>query len=568
MKRILLIALALICGICHAQTFKVQNLDVLGTSAFAVRPTFNGNTPWDSGNFNPSSYATLSGPAFTGLPTAPTQAQFDNSTKIATDTFVQRALGNDQSIIELGSSTTLTASESGSYIVMNTAGTATLPAISSMTPASVFYFTSSTGGASVKTSGSDLIYVGSQTLSTLLVNPGDSVMISTDGGNWIAKIVAHQHCLNVMDYGGNNIAGANNDAAFTAALNAQGYSNQKCIYFPAGYYNFSSSGLSYTLPNGSVSLTIEGDGSQVSNLYWASGSGLTVTSGGLSQNNSVHIRGLSFLTGSAGTNTAIFLDNTASSGQPVPSVTSDFTDVTVGTTAGSNYWAFGISANNWSFINFNSVTVYGGSGGGDLPGYTGEGVGIALTATAPPFGVVYNVVGGQFNYLEYGISYGANIQGLAVSQTNFVGGKIGIYVPAVSGTTQLTVIGSQFNDSDYGILDQSGVAATMIENNLFIIPEPTSSNAGISLQKEFESIISGNVFQRAGAAATGTNGVVIGSNSGADGVITGNVFYNLQSAVVLGSTSSGMNVQSNAYSGNSTNVANSGTGNTVGGGSP
>jgi hypothetical protein len=35
-------------------------------AAFAQRPTFNGNTPWDSGNFTPSNYALLAGATFTG----------------------------------------------------------------------------------------------------------------------------------------------------------------------------------------------------------------------------------------------------------------------------------------------------------------------------------------------------------------------------------------------------------------------------------------------------------------------------------------------------------------------
>jgi hypothetical protein len=52
MKRIFLIALALISGICSAQTFTVNNLAVNGVSTFANRPTFNGNTPWDSGNLS------------------------------------------------------------------------------------------------------------------------------------------------------------------------------------------------------------------------------------------------------------------------------------------------------------------------------------------------------------------------------------------------------------------------------------------------------------------------------------------------------------------------------------
>lgn len=43
-------------------------LQVNGSSSFLVRPTFNGNTPWDSGNFTPANYALLASPNFSGTP--------------------------------------------------------------------------------------------------------------------------------------------------------------------------------------------------------------------------------------------------------------------------------------------------------------------------------------------------------------------------------------------------------------------------------------------------------------------------------------------------------------------
>jgi hypothetical protein len=54
-----------------AQTFKVNNLNVTGTSTFASRPTFNSNTPYDTGNLTIANYATLASPVFTGTPTVP-----------------------------------------------------------------------------------------------------------------------------------------------------------------------------------------------------------------------------------------------------------------------------------------------------------------------------------------------------------------------------------------------------------------------------------------------------------------------------------------------------------------
>ena len=76
--------------------------------------------------------------------------------------------------------------------------------------------------------------------------------------------------------------------------------------------------------------------------------------------------------------------------------------------------------------------------------------------------------------------------------------------------------------------------------------------------------IIGNQFQRVGASATGTNGIVMGATTGPGSVILGNVFINLTTAVWLNSSSSNDNVQANRYAGNSTNVLNQGASNSVG----
>jgi hypothetical protein len=43
----------------------IGNNTFVGTNTFSIRPTFNGYTPWDSGNFTPSNYALLNSPTFT-----------------------------------------------------------------------------------------------------------------------------------------------------------------------------------------------------------------------------------------------------------------------------------------------------------------------------------------------------------------------------------------------------------------------------------------------------------------------------------------------------------------------
>lgn len=56
---------------------------------FTQQPTIEGNDIFHAGNFNPALKANLASPAFTGNPTAPTQAAANNSTRLATTAFVQ-----------------------------------------------------------------------------------------------------------------------------------------------------------------------------------------------------------------------------------------------------------------------------------------------------------------------------------------------------------------------------------------------------------------------------------------------------------------------------------------------
>jgi len=159
------------------------------------------------------------------------------------------------------------------------------------------------------------------------------------------------------------------------------------------------------------------------------------------------------------------------------------------------------------------------------------------------------------------------VQGLTVSQSNFVGDDYGIFVPPnISGIDQLTVLGSQFNCATDGAYVGSSLPNTLFNANLFIVP---NTGRGIYLQQAYLYSAMGNSFN-AGSPEKEREypiGIEIGSTAGG-GTITGNQFDNMDTAIVLDRTSSGANVQSNEYSNDSTKVKNLGTGNTVGGGTP
>jgi hypothetical protein len=86
-------------------------------------------------------------PAFSGNPTAPTAAQFDTDTSIATTEFVQRALGSFSGYVNYSASGTLTAADAGKYIIFGLAanGTCTLPNPSTL-PSGTTFTIEVTGG--------------------------------------------------------------------------------------------------------------------------------------------------------------------------------------------------------------------------------------------------------------------------------------------------------------------------------------------------------------------------------------------------------------------------------------
>lgn len=382
--------------------------------------------------------------------------------------------------------------------------------------------------------------------------PTASLGTSTTQLATTAFVAAHTPCLSILDFGGNNTDSANNDSAWTAVINAQSSSNQICVYFPKGFYAFSGQ-ATYTFPNALTSIMIKGDGPEITNLYWPNSSGIIINSSSIQGQNSTHVRDMTLLTGHAGSNTGLFFNNQGTSGGPSPQVQSDVTNVELRGADGfsqTDYWGFAFSVTSWSQVNVSGMYV---SGGGNF-----SGIGIALASANPPNGIVYNISNSTFNFVGTGISYGNNIQGVTVHQCNF-DTNIGISVPGgESGLDQLVVTASQFginSGANSGINVQSNVANIQLIGNLFIVP---GNSTGVVLNNTSIFSLVGNSFNE-GAGATTINGLSVANTTG-PGVVTGNIFDGMVggSGIALFSTAHGVNVQSNVYSGNSTNVSNGG----------
>ena len=196
--------------------------------------------------------------------------------------------------------------------------------------------------------------------------------------------------------------------------------------------------------------------------------------------------------------------------------------------------------------------------------HDGNGIGVLLQSSSAGDGIVYNFNQCGFFYMGVGIQYGSYIQGVQVNLCNFTNGITGIYCPS-GGTdlAQLSVANSQFNTFGNDIELQSAIAQVSLVNNLMYVWQ---GNTGLYAPYAAGVIVVGNNFCNAGSPNTGQNGVIINNNS-FPSTITGNAFLRLTTGVWLQSGCSNVNVQSNDYVGCNNTVINSGSGNTVGGGS-
>ncbi|MET3232301.1 UNVERIFIED_ORG: hypothetical protein ABIC54_004506 [Burkholderia sp. 1263] len=507
--------------------------------------------------------------------TAPTPTAGDNSTKVATTAFLaSKGFAYQQSnIIAIAANTTLTTSQLGGTAQFQAnAAIATLPALSGVTFGSTMTFMGGVTGGTIKGNAAEVIInAASTSANTLYVPPGQTVTVVSNGsGNgWYVtstgKGIVPSNCQNVADFGGDNTGVRDNSTAATAAI-AASPTSKACIYFGPGLWKFTSQ-ITYSFPASAGSISILGAGADTTELQFASGiNGIALSLQGSSSSSgtatSFHIRNLALTTTGAGAGGAAIVaaQLTGTIPNPAPTALSDITDVTIRGSDGyfqSNYWSNAIVLNQVSNVNFRGMNIIGSTA------QLGAGVTINSTSTAP--GVQYNFSESNFYSMASGLILGTYTQGVTVSQCNFTAQSYsGIYVPAgETGMDQLTIVNSQFA-SLVGIRILSQYQNLMVAHNLFIIFN-TAGNVGIYNSAAVLFSYIGNTFQNVNAPTQGSaQGIYVNNTFGVGGVISGNVFRYMAPAIYLDTAASGVNVQSNSYFNNNTNVSNNGSGNCLG----
>lgn len=371
---------------------------------------------------------------------------------------------------------------------------------------------------------------------------------------------AQATCPAITQFGGVGDGTTDNTAALSAAIGSQS-GGRICVSIPAGKWAFSSV-QSYTFTQTIASITVQGAGQDVTELYFPG------STGGLRFNyisafNSAHVRNLTITSSTAGGGkSAIHLNQTqAQNPDPGNTALSDVSRVTIRGADGylvGNYWDNGVLIYGVSNVNFDNNYIIGPAG-----------TGVNLSGSNQNIPVVFNFANSFFNNLGVGILYGANVQGVTVSQCNFTGAVIGVKVPSGLNTlTQLAVSNSQFNAFSSAISTGSGVQGLMLVGNHFLVQPNTVS---VSIEKAQSTTVVGNTFEPQGPTLSNQYGLVFQSYDFGASVVTGNSFYRLTNAIVLAANAKNVNVQSNAYFGNTNNVVNqcgASNGCVVGGGSP
>jgi hypothetical protein len=123
-----------------------------------------------------------------GMANALPQNQFNNSNRYATTGFVQRALGNFQTVSVITNPTTLTQSQTGSFLEIGgtfTSGTITLPAPTSNVGTTYTFYNAVAGSNVTLSTPSGLIYCANTGTSTYSLISGASIQLVCDGASWL-----------------------------------------------------------------------------------------------------------------------------------------------------------------------------------------------------------------------------------------------------------------------------------------------------------------------------------------------------------------------------------------------
>jgi hypothetical protein len=313
-----------------------------------------------------------------------------------------------------------------------------------------------------------------------------------------------------------------NSTAMAAAL--AWFAQGNTLLVPAGpKIALYSTPISVTMATKASNASIIGPGTDLGIIGFTgtSGIGLTITYfNDVSEQNSTHLRGFTYCTNqnglAAGIKITIPVIPTSIIGQ------NDFGIAMRGCDGYgvANYFSTALTIVNAKYFNFAGLYIQG-------PAAVG-GTGVNISGGSGGFPIfAYNFPGVIMQQLAFGITAGANVQGIAVTAgSNFT--VVGTSVNQTSATNvdQLTIADSQFNCTSTCINAMG--PDIFIHHNYFILSNNSISAIGLTNTNGY--VVDHNTVRNASGSFTGLTGEIIVAPDAAPGHIDNNTYINVGNA--------------------------------------
>jgi hypothetical protein len=245
-------------------------------------------------------------------------------------------------------------------------------------------------------------------------------------------------------------------------------------------------------------------------------------------------------------------------GNPVPilSVQHTFNDIIFTGSdymaAQVNYWTVGLQLTGLSHVHIDDITIIG------VPS-SRLGTGVLIKAINPAYAVGFVLRNLFAIYLNTGIDWETNTQGINILNSTFQSNVYGIKTAGAGmGLSELAISNSQFGDNNVaGVSIAANVGELAISNSLFEMGPGPGGTQQVGIEGTgFDFNIVGNSFLAQNAASMVGVGIALTSAQGF-GTITSNTFTNLLYGITAdaGSTYATVHIVGNNRDG-STNMYN------------
>lgn len=373
-----------------------------------------------------------------------------------------------------------------------------------------------------------------------------------------ASMAVSRKIISIEDFGGVGDALTPNDDAFENVF-AEAATTPVSLYIPPGIYKIANPHTLSLLGDTSFRMFGAGSGTSVI-LVETGGDGFIFnTPGNYSLWNTgpgrttIELSGLSITTTQESVGVGIAINGNHVTGRPSATIIFNDVNVTGYSGASSQFFDTGIMLRNCSNVIFNNVHMYLGS-----KNKTSKGV--------YSFSESISNGGGALHFTDCTFLFGGNQiwvgdqqEGVYVTNSEFVGGSVAVRYEPDTAQSGLHIIGCHMSSRDYNIYIHRLYHFEIIGGLYFNLDvNPAFMHIYCDVVNQFT--ISGNVFS--GRNGASERGVHIGSatdGAGNGGVITGNMFANLNIGVSLSSASNNIKESANLYRNCTKNVSDAST---------